>query len=93
MKLTDQEQQLVNQVPIGSVVRHYKGKTMKILHIARHSEDLSLYVVYQKLYYDEQFGELSIFVRPLTMFLEKVLVEGVEIPRFSVIPALARRGE
>lgn len=85
MKFTDLEQKLVDQIHVGSIVRHYKGKEMQVLHIARHSEDLSLYVVYQKLYYDEQFGNRSIFIRPLKMFLEKVVVDGKEISRFEII--------
>lgn len=85
MDFTEEEQGLVDKVHIGAVFRHYKGKEMKVLHIARHSEDLSLHVVYQKLYVDEQFGSQAIFVRPLAMFLEKVVVQGVEMPRFALV--------
>jgi hypothetical protein len=86
MIATEQEQELLRQVQVGSIVRHFKGKKMKVLAVARHSEDLSLYVVYQKLYYCERFGDHAIFVRPLAMFLEKVVHDGVEVPRFQILP-------
>lgn len=65
---------------IGGFYKHYKGNTYKVLEIARHSEDLSYYVVYQALY-----GDFGIWVRPLEMFLETVNIEGVEMPRFELI--------
>ena len=75
----------MRDIPVGSIVQHYKGGRMKVLSIARHSEDLSWYVVYQKLYFCEEFGDQAIFVRPMAMFLENVVVDGVEVPRFKVV--------
>ncbi len=51
----------------GDIVNHFKNKRYKIMAIAKHSEDLSEYVVYQALY--EPYG---VWVRPLEMFLSKV---------------------
>jgi hypothetical protein len=51
-----------------------------VLHVAKHSETLEDMVVYQALY-----GEMGIWVRPLSMFLEKKEVDGEIINRFEEI--------
>lgn len=61
----------------GALYEHFKGNRYKLLYIARHSETLEELVVYQALY------DGSIWVRPLQMFIEKVSVDGVLIPRFK----------
>lgn len=56
------------RIPIpGSFYRHFKGKIYQIRDIAVHSETGEIMVVYQAMY--PPFGT---WVRPLTMFLEKV---------------------
>ena len=45
---------------------------------ARHSETDELLVVYRCLYDND-----SLWVRPLAMFMETVLVDGREVPRFE----------
>ena len=60
------------------IYQHYKGNLYQVLSVARHSEDLSKYVVYQALY-----GDYSIWIRPYLMFIEKVNVDGKEQPRFA----------
>lgn len=60
--------------------RHYKGKDYLVLGMATHSETLEKMVIYQALY-----SEQGIWVRPLAMFLEEVLVNGEKIPRFKWI--------
>ena len=64
----------------GSLYEHYKGKKYKLLHVAKHSETLEDLVVYQALY-----GDQGIWVRPLEMFLENVIVDGQTKPRFRRI--------
>lgn len=51
----------------GECYRHFKGNRYQIIAIAKHTETEEDYVVYQALY-----GENGIFVRPLSMFMEKV---------------------
>lgn len=85
MKATSEEQKLIDQLPIGCTVQHYKGMKMKVLAIARHTEDHTLNVVYQKLYNCEHFGDHAVVIRPLKMFLEKVTVNGKQVPRFEII--------
>ena len=64
----------------GQIYEHYKGKQYKILSVARNSETLEESVVYQALY-----GNQDVWVRPLRMFLENVVVEGKSLPRFKLI--------
>lgn len=85
MEILTKEEDVLSKVPLGAIFRHYKGKEYKILQIARHSEDLSLCVVYQGLYTCETFGKEPIWVRPLKMFLEEIEYNGETIPRFKRI--------
>lgn len=74
------ENDFKSELIIGGLYKHYKGEHYKVLHIARHSEDLTNYVVYQALY-----GDFGVWIRPLEMFLEKIEVLGQEMPRFQYI--------
>lgn len=60
--------------------RHYKGGEYEVVGVARHSESDERLVVYRCLYDND-----SLWVRPLTMFVEKVLFEGRWVPRFMWI--------
>jgi len=60
--------------------RHYKGGEYVVIGIARHSETEEVLVVYRSLQ-----GERGLWVRPLAMFTETVLVDGCEQPRFAAI--------
>ncbi len=64
--------------------RHYKGKEYEVIGIARHSETEEELVVYRTLY-----GNFDLWVRPLAMFTETVVVDGVDVPRFQYIGAMA----
>ncbi|NBX85254.1 MAG: DUF1653 domain-containing protein [Gammaproteobacteria bacterium] len=57
--------------------RHYKGKLYKVLDIAIHTETLEEMVVYQALN-----GDFRVWVRPLAMFLEDIVVDGKLQKRF-----------
>lgn len=83
--LREQENQLTAKVPVGAIFEHYKGKKYKILGTGRHSETLGLCVIYQALYNTSDFGDHSVWIRPLEMFLETVLIDGKEKPRFRLI--------
>jgi hypothetical protein len=60
--------------------RHYKGNDYEVIGVASHSEDESQLVVYRPLY-----GQQSLWVRPLSMFTETVVVNGIDTPRFKYI--------
>ncbi|MDB6051940.1 MAG: TonB box-like [Pseudomonas sp.] len=60
--------------------RHYKGPEYRVFSIARHSETEEEVVFYQALY-----GDYGLWVRPLSMFLESVEVDGEQVPRFALV--------
>lgn len=61
---------------------HYKGNRYRVVGIAKHSETLEDLVVYESLY-ENKVSKL--WVRPLSMFLEEIEVNGIKIPRFKYI--------
>lgn len=71
----------MTEIKLGKY-KHYKGKEYRVLGIAKHSEDLEELVVYEALYDNE---ESKLWVRPKSMFLEEVDIEGVKIKRFEYI--------
>jgi len=62
---------------------HYKGNKYEVIGVAKHSETHEDLVVYRALYDSKEFGKSALWVRPKKMFLEKVVVDGKEVPRFS----------
>jgi hypothetical protein len=60
---------------------HYKGKRYQVLGVGRHTEAAEYFVVYMPLYDHE--GQPDIWLRPYTMFMETVEVNGKVIPRFK----------
>lgn len=66
-------------IPLGRY-RHYKGGEYDVLGVARHSETLEPLVLYRPLYKESGF-----WVRPHTMFVEDVEVDGQSLPRFSFV--------
>ena len=64
--------------------RHYKGRFYEVIDVARHSETEELLVVYRCLY-----GDASLWVRPLEMFMDTVDVDGERVARFARCPLQA----
>ena len=60
--------------------RHFKGMEYKVIGVAHHSESLEDFVVYRALY-----GDGDLWVRPLSMFFEKVERDGKVLDRFTYI--------
>lgn len=60
--------------------KHFKGNVYEVIGIAKHSEDLCEMVVYRATY-----GNEGLWVRPLSMWEEKVVRDGVEYQRFTYI--------
>ena len=68
--------------------RHYKGNEYEVLGVARHSETEEEVVVYRALY-----GDGGLWVRPLAMFLETVVINGQPRPRFQFVAECATSPE
>jgi len=60
--------------------RHYKGKDYIVLGVARHSETEEQQAVYRT-----DYGDRSLWVRPLAMFQETVEIDGQPRPRFQYV--------
>lgn len=71
---------MVKGVIVGGHYQHYKGMNYIVKEVARHSETLGWFVVYE-CQYDNPSGK--IWVRPLDMFLDIVDVDGGPVPRFK----------
>ena len=65
------------------IYKHFKGGLYMVIGTAVHSETEELMVVYLPLY-----GSYQMTVRPLKMFTEEVLHDGVMIPRFKIEKSL-----
>lgn len=65
---------------VGGCYEHYKGDYYEVLCIARHSETLEELVVYQALY-----GERDVWIRPIDLFFENVVVQEELRPRFELV--------
>lgn len=62
------------------IYAHYKGNKYQVIGVANHSETLEKMVVYKALY-----GEGEIWVRPMHMWDEQVIVDGKPVKRFELI--------
>lgn len=62
--------------------RHYKGKDYLVLGVARHSETEEELVIYR-----QDYGDKSLWVRPLQMFQETIEVNGKILQRFQFLHA------
>ncbi|KKQ67450.1 MAG: hypothetical protein US86_C0001G0377 [Candidatus Daviesbacteria bacterium GW2011_GWA2_38_24] len=64
------------------IYEHFKGMRYRVLGVAKHSETLEEFVVYEALY-DNPEGKL--WIRPKEMFLETVERDGKVTPRFKFL--------
>ena len=60
------------------IYRHYKHLMYEVLGTVRHSETLEPMTLYRALY-----GERGLWVRPAAMFMENVVIDGIQQPRFT----------
>ncbi len=60
--------------------RHFKGGEYEVIDVAKHSETLEGMVVYRALY-----GKQELWVRPVKMWEELIIVDGKTVPRFVKI--------
>jgi len=64
--------------PQPGTYRHYKGKDYTVIGVAQHTETGEELVIYRD-------ADQCLWVRPRTMFLETVEVDGQQVPRFMRI--------
>lgn len=69
----------MKKLEIGAIYEHYKGTKVKVLGEAFHSETQEPMVIYIHL------EDGVTWVRPKGMFLEDVIVDGMEVERFKKI--------
>jgi hypothetical protein len=71
------------ELHIGGIYHHYKNKDKhyKIIGIGKSTETEEEMVIYEPLYETET----KYWLRPLTMFMSTVEVDGATIPRFSEV--------
>ncbi len=73
------------QIVVGGIYQHYKGKKYRLINVVRHSETLEELVMYETLY-ENDLGKL--WVRPKEMFTEH-LSDGK--PRFKYLAEAEER--
>ena len=61
------------------IYEHYKKNLYQVIEVVHHSETEEELVLYKRL------DDGGMWVRPLTMFLENVEVDGVVRPRFQYL--------
>ncbi|MDF1874460.1 DUF1653 domain-containing protein [Sulfurimonas sp. SAG-AH-194-I05] len=62
------------------IYEHYKGNKYQVIDTVTHSETEETLVLYRTLY-----GKYDLWVRPLSMFFENVIIDEKEVPRFKYI--------
>lgn len=67
----------------AGLYRHFKGMEYLVENVAKHSETMEQFVVYQALY-----GDFGLWIRPISMFKETVVIGGEEIPRFQKVGSI-----
>jgi len=72
----------MTQIRLGTY-RHFKGTFANVIGVAKHTETLEEFVVYEHV--EAESGKNILWVRPLKMFLERVEVNGDEVPRFQYV--------
>lgn len=72
------------EIKLG-LYRHYKGKEYQVIGIGTQTESREIMVVYKHLYDTPGYDENALWVRPYEMFVENVMVNGKEVPRFEYI--------
>ena len=59
-----------------------KGNLYKVHFVAKHSETLEEFVVYESLYENETS---KFWIRPISMFEEVIELNGQKVPRFQFV--------
>lgn len=68
-------------VTVGAHYQHYKGQNYTVLLVALREEDSEPCVVYRA-----EYGVHAVFIRPVSVWCESVVVDGKAMPRFAKQP-------
>jgi hypothetical protein len=71
-------------IKLGKYLHNKSGRYYEVSGEALHTEDDEILVLYKPLYGDEEKRK-RVFARPKKMFLDKVVLEGVEKERFEFV--------
>lgn len=69
----------MNPILLG-VYRHFKNNRYEVIGFAKHSETMEDMVIYKA-----QYGNRETWVRPLTLFVGDVEIDGKAVKRFEYI--------
>ena len=71
-----------SKVRLNGLYSHYKNpdKLYRVINLALTEADDEVCVIYEA-----QYGRKLVFVRPLASWLEKVEIDGTEVPRFKPV--------
>lgn len=64
---------------ITGIYQHYKGDFYEVTNFARHTENSEELVIYKSV------KDGKVWARPKSMFLEKIVLNGREVPRFRYL--------
>ena len=71
----------MTNAPTPGPYKHYKrGDDYTVIDVVFHSETQEALVLYRA-----EYGERQLWVRTLAMFVESVLVDGQQVPRFRYV--------
>ena len=71
----------MTNAPTPGPYKHYKrGDDYTVIDVVFHSETQEALVLYRA-----EYGERQLWVRPLEMFVESVVVNGQQVPRFRYV--------
>ena len=71
----------MTNAPMPGPYKHYKrGDDYTVIDVVFHSETQEALVLYRA-----EYGERQLWVRPLEMFVESVVVDGQKVPRFRYV--------
>ena len=76
---------MLNSSELGKYQHFKNGKLYEVIGQAIHSETREEMIIYKALYHCEQFEENQTWVRPRTMFFEKVNLNGLTVSRFQKV--------
>lgn len=69
-------------IEVGATYRHYKGNPYKVVGLAFLDAEQTPCVIYQALY-GSDFMRKAVWVRPIEVWLSKIVVDGKEVTRFQ----------